>query len=128
MREDGAAPQPVSVSIYIDDAAEPIARCKPPATFQLDTTKIADGEHVLRIEAVDALGNAGIRRMPFTVANGPGITITGLRAGARVRGSVDINVNAFGADEPFDPVRAESSGPVPVWTWVFFAIVAAWAG
>ncbi|MDQ2681498.1 MAG: c-type cytochrome, partial [Candidatus Eremiobacteraeota bacterium] len=72
-------------------------------------------------------GTVGVRRLPFTVANGPGITVTGLRAGSRVRGTVSLNINAFGADEPFDPARAESSGPVPVWTWVFFAIIAVWA-
>ncbi|MGH7737189.1 MAG: c-type cytochrome [Candidatus Tyrphobacter sp.] len=115
------------VSLYVDDAAEPIARFRAPARFSLDTTKIEDGEHVLRIVAVDAAGHAGVRRIPFTVSNGPGITVTGLRAGSRVRGNVEIDINAFGAEEPFDPVRAESSGPVPVWTWVFFAIIVAWA-
>ncbi len=125
---EGLTPDdPVSISIFLDDAAQPIATYKPPATFQLNTNTIADGEHVLRVQAVDAIGNVGVRRIPFTVANGPGITVTGLRAGSRVRGTVSLNVNAFGADEPFDPVRAESSGPVPVWTWVFFAIIAVWA-
>ncbi len=129
MRYDGPSPQdPVSISIFVDEAAQPIATYKPPAAVQLDTTKFSDGEHTLRIEAVDALGNLGVRRIPFIVANGPGITVTGLRAGSRVRGTVQLNVNAFGSDEPFDPVRAESSGPVPVWTWVFFAVIAAWAG
>lgn len=125
---EGLTPDdPVSVSIFLDDAVEAIATYKPPANFQLDTTKIADGEHVLRIQAVDAVGNVGVRQIPFTVANGPGITVTGLRAGSRIRGSVSLNINAFGANEPFDPVRAESSGPVPVWTWVFCAIIAVWA-
>ena len=119
--------EPVSISVFLDDSTEPIASYKPPASFTLDTKRMSDGEHTLRIQAVDAVGNIGVRRIPFTVANGPGITVTGLRAGSRVRGSVNLNVNAFGADEPFDPVRAESSGPVPVWTWVFFAVVVVWA-
>lgn len=119
--------EPVSITLFLDDADEPIASYRPPASLQLDTTTITDGEHVLRLQAVDAIGNVGVRRIPFTVANGPGITVTGLRAGSRIRGTVRLNINAFGADEPFDPVRAESSGPVPVWTWVFFAIVVAWA-
>lgn len=41
--------------------------------------------------------------------------------------SVHLNVNAFSANEPFDPIRAESSGPIPVWTWVLIALVGAWA-
>lgn len=119
--------EPVSISIFMDDASEPIATYRPPARFALDTTRFVDGEHTLRIQAIDALGNVGTRAIRFSIANGPGITVTGLRAGSRVRGAIDIDVNAFGSDEPFDPVRAESSGPVPVWTWVFFAIIAAWA-
>lgn len=115
------------VRIYLDDASEPLAVYRPPARFRLDTSSIPDGDHVLRIEATDAVGNTGRRSIPFTVANGPGITVTGLRAGSRVRGAVDIDVNAFGADEPFDPVRAESAGPIPVWTWVLMAIVGVWA-
>lgn len=117
----------VSVSLYLDGSSEPIAVHRPPAHVSLDTSGMEDGEHVLHLRAVDSVGNVGVRDIPFTVANGPGITVTGLRAGSRVRGQLELSVNAFGADEPFDPVRAESEGPVPVWTWVFFAIVIAWA-
>lgn len=119
--------QPVSITVYLDDDAEPIATHRPPALLTLDTTKLEDGEHKLHIQAVDAVGHVGRRTVPFIVSNGPGITVTGLRAGSFVRGMLEINVNAFGSDEPFDPVRAESEGPVPVWTWVMFAIIAAWA-
>jgi mono/diheme cytochrome c family protein len=100
---------------------------RPPARFALDTRGLPDGEHVLRIEAVDAVGNVGVRILPFTVANGPGITVTGLRAGSRVRGQLMLDVNAFSAEEPFDPVRAESAGPIPVWTWVLIVIIGIWA-
>lgn len=118
----------VSISIFLDDAAEPIATYDPPATAELDTTALEDGSHVLRIRAQDALGNIGVREIPFVVQNGPGITITGLRANERVSGRLELALNAFGAHEPFDPVRAESSGPIPVWTWVMAALIAAWAG
>lgn len=118
----------VSLSIYLDDAREPLETYRPPATAELDTTALEDGPHVLRIRAQDALGNIGIREIPFIVQNGPGITITGLRANERVSGRLELALNAFGANEPFDPVRAESSGPIPVWTWVMSALIAAWAG
>jgi mono/diheme cytochrome c family protein len=121
------ARETVSVTVFLDDGREPISVNKPPARLSLDTTKLEDGEHMLRIEAVDSIGNLGVRRMQFTVANGPGITISGLRNGSRVEGTIDIEVNAFGSEEPFDPERAESWTPVPVWTWVFFAIVVGWA-
>jgi mono/diheme cytochrome c family protein len=119
--------EPVSITVYLDEEQEAFATYKPPARVTLDTANLEDGDHVLRIHAVDAIGHVGVRSIPFVVSNGPGITVTGLRPGSRVRGMLEINVNAFGSDEPFDPVRAESEGPVPVWTWVMFAIVAAWA-
>ncbi|MEO9169545.1 MAG: cytochrome c [Candidatus Baltobacteraceae bacterium] len=128
MEFDATTPlDPVSIVVFLDDEPTPVGTYKPPAKVQIDTSELRDGSHVLHIHAVDALGNIGVRDIPFIVSNGPGITVTGLRAGARVRGTVDLNVNAFGADEPFDPVRAESSGPVPVWTWVFFAVIVGWA-
>jgi mono/diheme cytochrome c family protein len=116
------------IRIFLDDGREPLATYRPPAVFHLDTTSMVDGEHVLSLEATDALGRVGIRRIPFTVANGPGITVAGLRPGARIRGAIDININAFGSDEPFDPVRAESMDPIPVWTWVMIILICAWAG
>lgn len=119
--------EPVSVRIYLDDAADPIATYRPPAHVRLDTRTMPDGEHVLRIEAVDAVGGIGVRKIPFVVGNGPGITVTGLRAGSLVRGAVDLDVNAFSAEEPFDPARAESPGPIPVWTWVLMVVVGVWA-
>lgn len=127
MALEGDLPQALALRIYLDDAAEPIATYRPPARVHLDTRSMDDGEHVLRIEATDAVGNVGVRRIPFTVANGPGITVTGLRAGSRVRGEIDLDVNAFGAEEPFDPVRAESAGPIPVWTWVLIVAMGVWA-
>jgi mono/diheme cytochrome c family protein len=126
--DDPEDDEAVSLSIYLDDAAKPLATYSPPATAELDTTALEDGPHVLRIRAQDALGNTGIREIPFVVQNGPGITITGLRANERVSGRLELALNAFGANEPFDPVRAESSGPIPVWTWVMSALIAAWAG
>jgi mono/diheme cytochrome c family protein len=127
MDEDRTPDEPVSISIFVDDSTEPIATYRPPARFYLDTTHYADGEHVLSIRAIDAIGHVGVRRVPFVVANGPGITVTGLRPGSRVRGTIEIDVNAFGEREPFDPHRAESSGPIPVWTWVLCAVIGAWA-
>jgi mono/diheme cytochrome c family protein len=116
------------ISLTLDDETAPFAVFRPPATCTLDTTKLEDGPHVLHIRARDGLGLAGVRTIPFHVQNGPGITITGLRPHEHVSGSVAINLNAFSASEPFDPTRAESSGPIPVWTWVMIALIAAWAG
>lgn len=116
------------IAVFLDDDGAALATYRPPATFTLDTTSMDDGDHILRLRAVDSLGKVSNRTMHFSVHNGPGITVTGLREGSRVSGQVELNLNAFSASEPFDPVRAESSAPVPVWTWVMIAIIGIWAG
>ena len=121
------AEQAIDVSLYLDDAAEPFARYRPPATVRLDTSTLTDGEHVLTIRARGSVGSVGVRTIPFVVKNGPGIALTGLRANQRVSGLLDLNVDAFSASQPFDPARAESSGQIPVWTWIMSALIAAWA-
>jgi mono/diheme cytochrome c family protein len=114
-------------ALYLDDATEPFASVVPPGTVGIDTTKLEDGRHLVRLLAYDTAGRVGRRLIPFFVQNGPGITVTGLRADERVFGNLSLQVNAFSADEPFDPVRAESSGPIPVWTWVLSAVILGWA-
>ncbi|HEV8022004.1 MAG TPA: cytochrome c [Candidatus Lustribacter sp.] len=128
MESPHAGSDVAEISLLLDDESAPFATYRPPATCVLDTTTLEDGPHVLHIRARDALGLVGVRSIPFSVQNGPGITVTGLHAHERVSGSITINLNAFSASEPFDPVRAESSGPIPVWTWVMIALIAAWAG
>ncbi|TAM58796.1 cytochrome C [bacterium] len=115
------------IRVYLDGAAQPLAEYTPPASFSLDTTRLSDGEHTLRIEASDATGRIGARRIPFEVRNGPGITVSGLRAGSKVHGTVEMRLNAFHGEEPFEPRRAESPSPIPVWTWVMCVFIGAWA-
>jgi mono/diheme cytochrome c family protein len=115
------------IVVYLDDDPEPYRTIVPPDSVEIDTTRLDDGPHVVRLHAYDAAGNVGRRTIPFMVQNGPGITVTGLRANERVSGRVALELNAFGGAEPFDPVRAESSGPIPVWTWVMIAVFGAWA-
>ena len=117
---------PVSVSLFLDDSQTAFASYRPPATVSLDTASLADGPHVMRIRAVDGLGTVGIRRIDFTVANGPGISVTGLRNNSTIAGTVEFNVNAFGAREPFDAHRAESLNPIPVWVFVVIVTIGAW--
>ena len=115
------------IRIYLDDNTDPIADYEPPAAVTIDTRLLADGEHRLRIEARDRRGNTGMREVPFQVRNGPGITLTGLRPSAIVRDTIHFTVNAFGAEEPFEPRRAESPSPIPVWLWVLSLVIVAWA-
>ncbi|HET7369883.1 MAG TPA: cytochrome C [Gammaproteobacteria bacterium] len=116
------------IKVYLDDNPEPIADYAPPASFKLDTTELDDGPHRLVVRARDGNGTAGLQEMPFKVRNGPGISISGLRPHQVRRGIIDVKVNAFSADEPFSPRRAESRSPVPIWVWVLGLVVVGWAG
>lgn len=115
------------IRVFIDDNPTPIAEHTPPADVLLDTKQLSDGEHIVRIEARDRRGDIGIRRVPMTVRNGPGITVSGIRDGAVVHGTIAFAVNAFGAEEPFEPHRAESRAPIPVWVWVLSLVIVAWS-
>lgn len=115
------------IRIYLDDQPEPIAEYAPPVAVNLDTRALPDGRHRLRIEARSHNGRTGVREVPFQVRNGPGITVTGIHADAIVHGSLNFTVNAFGAEEPFEPRRAESPSPIPVWLWVLSLVIVAWS-
>lgn len=115
------------IRIFLDDQQDPITDYAPPAEVTIDTRQLSDGEHRLRIEACDATGQVGVRHIPFLVRNGPGITVSGLHEGATVHGSLSFMVNAFGAEEPFEPQRAESRSPTPVWVWVLSLVIVAWS-
>jgi len=115
------------IRIYLDDNPEPITDSVLPADVDIDTQSLADGTHRLTIYASDGTGKVGVRELPFRVSNGPGITVSGLRPNSVVHGQVKLSVNAFGSEEPFEPRRAESRSPVPVWVWVMCIFVVAWA-
>jgi len=78
-RLDSADPTPRNrVDIFLDDAVQPLLSTTPPLNFELDTSGLEDGPHVMRIEAYDGNGVRGVRTVDFTVRNGPGIAISGL--------------------------------------------------
>lgn len=110
----------VRVDVYLDDQAEPILSYRPPVNFELDTTMLEDGEHTLRVEAFDSGGVKGVKTIPFTVRNGPGIAIHGISPGDVVDGKLPVLVNAYGgaSEKYWEPARAETPAPIPTWTWV----------
>lgn len=119
----------VKVEVYLDDGEEPIGVYAPPASFELDTTRLPDGPHRLIIKATDRSGVQGIREVPFMVRNGPGIAVVGLSSGDIVEGKIPVLVNAYagGSEQHWEPVRAETPAPVPTWAWVLFMSIVAWA-
>jgi mono/diheme cytochrome c family protein len=117
------------IVLYLDDAAEPLTSFLPPDRFELDTTTLEDGPHILRVVAIDQYGRRGVRRIPFEVRNGPGIAVDGLKENDKVEGKINILINAYGGayEEKWEPVRAETPSPVPTWAWVALIVIVAWA-
>ncbi len=117
------------VEVFLDDDPEPIVTHRPPARFQLDTTRLPDGPHTLHVKAYDSDGQQGLRHIPFTVRNGPGIAVNGLSENDVLEGSIPILVNAYGGrDEAYwEPSRAETPAPIPTWVWVLFIVIVAFA-
>jgi mono/diheme cytochrome c family protein len=115
------------VRIYLDQGAAPIAEFDPPSVFSLDTERLTDGPHTLRVEAVDEWGHRSERVIPFEVRNGPGIAVEGIAPGETVGGRRSLVVNAYAAGrvETWEPVRAETPTPIPSWVWVVFLVMVA---
>ena len=114
------------VRVYLDSEPTPVIDQELPTTLTLDTRKLADGPHRLVIRAEDQHGVEGIEEIPFNVQNGPGIMVGGLRPSSTRRGTLNLTVDAFSADDPFDPRRAEARRAIPTWVWVLCLIVVAW--
>lgn len=117
------------IHVYLDGQDEPIVSYRPPVRFELDTTRLEDGPHTLKVVASDSAGQQGVRTINFEVRNGPGIDVEGVRDEDILDGKVPILLNAYGgAKEPFwEPARAETPAPVPTWAWVLLLVIAAWS-
>ncbi len=115
------------VRVYLDDNPVPIIDEELPTSVTLDTHSLDDGTHRLVIRAQGQSGREGIEEIPFQVHNGPGIVVSGLRPNSTRQGEVRFTIDAFSADDPFDPRRAEARSSIPVWVWVMSLFVVAWA-
>jgi hypothetical protein len=117
------------VVLFIDDDPKPIAEFEAPVNFELDTRKLVDGYHTLKIVSKDPLGKEGIRLIPFSVRNGPAIAIEGLSDNDKVDGVVPIMINAYskGNQKKFLIDGSETPKSVPSWLWAAILIFFAWA-
>lgn len=116
-----------SVRVYLDDDQEPILQGSLPIDLPLDTSRLTDGPHRIIVKARDGGGHEGLEEIPFNVHNGPGVVISGLRANSTRRGTVHLSIDAFSAQDPFNPRYAEARSSIPVWVWVMALFVVAWA-
>lgn len=117
------------VIIFIDDQEQPIAEFDAPVNFELDTRKLKDGLHQLKIISKDPTGKEGIKTVPFTVRNGPAITIDGINDNDVVDGVLPLMINAYGKGNQKQFLIDGSETPKSVPSWLFAAIIAfvAWA-
>lgn len=118
-----------TVLIYLDEEVKPIGEYKVPVNFELDTTKIRDGEHILKVVSKDPTGKEGIRKIPFVVRNGPAIAIEGIRENAVVDGVLPVMINAYskGDQKKFLIEGSETPQSIPAWLWMLVIGFTGWA-
>ncbi|PXX31171.1 cytochrome C [Arenibacter sp. ARW7G5Y1] len=115
------------IKVYLDDEPRPFAEFAPPVKFVLDTTKIPDGQHILKIVARSSSNVEGIRTIQFEVRNGPEISVVGLKENEVVDTLVPITINAYGSEtkDSFVIRGSETPKAIPAWVW---ALIIAFVG
>lgn len=117
------------VKVFLDDDPQPFGEFKPPLKFIFDTTKIPDGKHTLKVVAKSTDGKEGIQFIPFTVRNGPAISVGGLSANDVVDEQIPITINAYGSErrDVFIVTGSETPKAIPAWVWVMVIVFIGWA-
>lgn len=107
------------VKVYLDEETKPFAEFAPPVKFVLDSTKIPDGKHRLKIVAKSSNGVEGIRYVPFEVRNGPAISVLGLKDNEIIDSQNPITINAYGSEtsDSFVIRGSETPKAIPAWVW-----------
>ena len=118
-----------TIIIFIDDEPKPIASFISPVHFELDTRKLVDGEHTLKIVSKDPTGKEGVRVIPFEVRNGPAIAIEGIKKNAIVDGVLPLMINAYGKGDQkkFLIEGSETPQSIPSWVWILIIGITGWA-
>lgn len=118
-----------TVILFIDNEPKPIGEFEAPVKFELDSRKLTDGEHTLKIVSKDPTGKEGIKLVPFTVRNGPAITLEGLNDRDVIDGVLPIMINAYGKgnQKQFLIDGSETPKTIPSWIWAGLIIFFGWA-
>jgi len=109
--------------LFIDDDPTPIARLSAPVTFELDTTRLVDGKHTLRIVSQDPGGKDGLRIIPFEVRNGPAIAVEGIKEDAVVNGVLPLMINAYGKGDAKNFIITGSETPQSIPYYIFILVI-----
>ena len=107
------------IKVFLNEEKKPFAEFEPPVKFILDTTKIPDGKHSLKIVAKSSKGIEGIKTIPFEVKNGPEISVIGLKKNEIVDSQIPITINAYGSETQDEFVIKGSETPkgIPAGIW-----------
>lgn len=118
-----------TISIFLDDEPQPTAQVKSPVSFELDTRKLVDGHHSLKIVSKDPTGKEGVRFINFEVRNGPAIAVEGITENAVVDGILPIMINAYGKGDQktFLIEGSETPQSIPAWVWILIIGFIGWA-
>lgn len=118
-----------TVMIFIDEDTKPYGEFSVPINFELDTRKLVDGSHTLKIVSKDPNGKEGIRKIPFTVRNGPAIAIEGISEDEVVDGVIPLMINAYGKGDQkrFLIEGSETPHSIPAWLWAIIIGFTGWA-
>lgn len=117
------------IILFLDNDVQPIAEFETPIQFELDTNKLTDGEHILKVVSKSSTGREGIKKIKFTVRNGPSIAIEGIKENATVDGVIPVMINAYdkGNQKKFIIVGSETPRSIPSWLWILLIAFIAWA-
>jgi hypothetical protein len=117
-----------TIFIFLDDEQKPVAEFVSPVSFELDTRKMVDGKHILKIISKDPTGKEGLRIVPFEVRNGPSIAIEGIKENAVVDGVLPLMINAYskGDQTKFLIEGSETPQSIPSWVWILIIGFVGW--
>ncbi len=117
------------VLIFLDNDEKPYGEFVAPINFELDTRKLVDGDHVLKIVSKDPSGKEGLRKIPFVVRNGPSVAVEGISENDVVDGIVPIMINAYskGDQKIFLIEGSETPRSIPAWVWALVIGFVGWA-
>ncbi|MBW7870214.1 MAG: cytochrome C [Flavobacteriia bacterium] len=108
------------VRVFMDNDPKPFAEFDSPVKFILDTTKIPDGKHEMKIVSTSSSGKEGIKVIPFEVRNGPMIYVLGLKENDSVSEKIPITINSYGSErhDVFEIVGSETPRAIPQFIWI----------
>lgn len=116
------------VILFLDDEKAPFGEFETPVNFEIDTRKLIDGKHTLKIVSKDPHNKEGIKTIPFFVRNGPAIAVEGIKDNDTVDGILPLMINAYskGDQKQFLIEGSETPHSIPAWLWVVIIGFVGW--